>query len=220
MAANKKVSFTKLKKEASASTQGFEYYIDYDNSTQMIPTTQVLDDESMELTIEEHLDDESCVTTFTSSSSESSIRLLSDRVIELEKLLVDENKESELLRNRLEASEFKYHKLLNGLKKYLGDDQLQMMMGKKLVHCLNPTIEKAIMLKSKGGRQLLNFTRDNVVPMPSCETINRHLESLKFRPGILNNNLDLMAEEVKGYTLTQKSFMILFDEKAIVPGKF
>lgn len=103
------------------------------------------------------------------------------------------------------------------LRKYLGSDQLSIAQGKE-IKWSNATMKKAIMIKTKGGQQLLNYVRSHVVPLPSNATIKRRLSKLKMKPGILEINLQTLKADVQGLEDHQKRFVLIFDEKAIVPG--
>lgn len=104
------------------------------------------------------------------------------------------------------------------LRRYLGNDQLSFIQGKKSDKWSHSTMKKAIMIKSKGGLQLLDYVRTFVVPLPSNSTIKRRLTKLKVSPGMLDINLKTLKADVEGLDDHQKRFMLIYDEKAIVPG--
>lgn len=48
--------------------------------------------------------------------------------------------------------------------------------------------------------------------------LQKRLEKLDFKPGVLKQNLQSIAIDTFNYLPSQKRFLILFDEKSIVPG--
>lgn len=125
------------------------------------------------------------------------------------------------LSSKLQAEKMKSRKLiikLRKIEKYLGKDQLDIINGKKTPKWSNATLKKALMIRSKGGQQLLKYVNKHVVPLPSNATIKRRLSNLKIKPGILDVNLKTLKKDVSTLSEHQKRFVLIYDEKAIVPG--
>lgn len=82
----------------------------------------------------------------------------------------------------------------------------------------NTTIKKAIIVKQKGGKNFLDFIRNIVALLPSARMLQQRLEKLEFEPGVLKQNIQSIANDTSEFHPSQKRFLILYDEKAIISG--
>lgn len=103
------------------------------------------------------------------------------------------------------------------LSKYLDNDQLEYIRGKKRVNWGVKSISKALFLRKK-GKTTLDMVRTQIIPLPSLNTCNRRIKDIQFSPGILDFNLHLLEEKCKNLAPVQKNFTIGFDEIGIIPG--
>lgn len=104
------------------------------------------------------------------------------------------------------------------LSKFLSKDQIESINGKKKVNWGVKSISKALYLRKKGS-QCLNMVRHQIIPLPSITTCNRRIQEIKYNPGILHFNVELLAEKCKNLLPQERNFAIAFDELAIIPGK-
>lgn len=104
------------------------------------------------------------------------------------------------------------------LKRYLGADQLSAIRGNKVKKWSIASVKKALLVKTRGGKQLLDYVRKSIIPLPCVNSINSRLTNLKIEPGILQININALKEETKQFTEKQKHFVFIYDEKAIIPG--
>lgn len=114
------------------------------------------------------------------------VNALDNRVSVLEEQLRTEQRKNRILQLQLTTSTQK-------LKKFFNSDQLDIIGGKKQVKWTDSTIKKALLIKSKGGDQLLNYARKNIAPLPCSSVINAHIKSMKIKPEVLQmdeTNLD------------------------------
>lgn len=126
--------------------------------------------------------------------------ILMQRIQSLEEELLQEKLKSKKM--SLQSAEAQKRLIL--LKKYLGIDQISAARGKKSIKWSNATLKKAIMIKSKGGQQLLDYVRANVVPLPCNTTIKKRLSKLKVCPGMLDINLKTLKADLEGLVEHQK----------------
>ena len=140
------------------------------------------------------------------------------RISQLENDSLTEKKKSRRLKMKNSLLVKELNDLKKGMRKYLATDQINAMTKKKIKGWSNSTIKKAIIINQKGGKNLLNFIRNNVVPLPTVQLLRKRVNNFDFKPGILAKNLQSIANDTSGFSPSQKSFLILFDEKAIVPG--
>lgn len=103
----------------------------------------------------------------------------------------------------------------------MSNNQMQLLTNQvlKVKEWDENSIMKAVVLKFKGGSNVLEFTRKHVCPLPSLRTIQRHFEKLDFMPGILSDNLKVLKNLVTDFSLSQLRFGLYFDEKAFIPGE-
>lgn len=105
-----------------------------------------------------------------------------------------------------------------GIARYLGKDQIKSIRGGKVKKWSISTVKKALLVKTKGGKQLLDYVRKFVIPLPCANVIKSRLSNFKIKPGIIEINLTALKEETKSFHEHQKHFVLIFDEKAIIPG--
>lgn len=145
------------------------------------------------------------------------IEVLSRRISLLENQLRKANKLLLLGRKKFKNLEKYQINFEKRLQKYFGQDQLNMIRGKSKVHWLPETIAKAIYIRRK-GRSVLENVRQFIAPLPSVTTCNRHISSLKFRPGIIDSNLEFLNRKCENLDKKSDKFILVFDETAIIPG--
>lgn len=109
----------------------------------------------------------------------------------------------------------------SSLRGHFSENQINIIMGKSIRARAwdDETVMKAVVLKHKGGQACLEFTRRHIAPLPCVRTIQRHFEALKYKPGILNDNIEVLRHQVADFSVSQLRFGIYFDEKALIPGE-
>lgn len=153
------------------------------------------------------------------------LKLRDKKIIQMEKKISQMSKKIIILsrekvawRNNFNGLNKDMTKLMTGLRKYMGHDQIELIKGKLKVTWSNKTLRKAIQIKLAGGAKLLNILRQKIIPLPAPSTIQQHLSELKFEPGILHFNLDVLKQKCASLKPEQKCFIIGFDEKSLIPG--
>lgn len=139
------------------------------------------------------------------------------RISQLEDELKASFKNNGLLRSKLKKMIKEKSILMSNLSKYLADDQIETLKGKKNVEWGAKTVSKALYLRKK-GRQIFNFVRKQLIPLPSLTTCKRRVKDIHFKPGVIEFNLIMLAEKCKHLSPVERNFAIGFDEVAIIPG--
>lgn len=111
--------------------------------------------------------------------------------------------------------------MMKSLKINFSDTQIKIMTGKSIQakEWDDKSIMKAVVLKQKGGKGSLEFTRKHIAPLPSIRTVQQHFESLSFKAGILSDNIQVLHHQTSDFSPSQLRFGIYLDEKAIIPGE-
>jgi hypothetical protein len=103
------------------------------------------------------------------------------------------------------------------LSKYFEKDQIALIRGKKKVKWSSKTIAKALFIRRK-GKSVLQSVRLHIAPLPSLNTLNKHLEKIDFAPGIIDSNIKVLAKKCQSLKESENYFCIGFDEMATIPG--
>lgn len=141
------------------------------------------------------------------------------QIVELKEKLLDKEKDFEDLKklyNEVQR-EFTAYKELTG--KVLGDDQLECLSGKKVKVWSDETIQKSIITRHLGGENMLRFSRKALIPLCAPSTLYKIVQQLKFNPGIIYFNLEVLKQLVENLEPHQKIGDIKFDEKSIIQGE-
>lgn len=153
------------------------------------------------------------------------LKLRDKKIIQMEKKINQMSMKINILsrekvvwRNKFNGLNKEMTKLMLGLQKYFEKDQIEMIKGKIKVRWSNKTLRKAIRIKIAGGYKMLNILRNKIVPLPAPSTVQEHLSELKFEPGILHFNLNVLKQKCANLKPEQKCFIIGFDEKSLIPG--
>lgn len=109
--------------------------------------------------------------------------------------------------------------LKNLTRKYLSQEQLDIMNGKKRVVWDNESVKKALLIKIRGGKRVLDFVRNSCVPLPTAVTLNRRIKEISFSCGILFFNIEVLKAKCESLEGNERHFGLCFDEKAIIPGQ-
>lgn len=165
--------------------------------------------EAVEYLDEEDLSSEAQLLQQDPSSSFQQALLARIEVLEQE--ILKEKETTQKLRRELAETK-------KGIARFLGTDQLKAIKGGKVKKWSTATVKKALLVKTKGGTQLLDYVRQFIVPLPSAKVIRSRLSSFKVKPGIIDMNLKSLKEETKDFVDRQKHFVLIYDEKAIIPG--
>jgi hypothetical protein len=153
-----------------------------------------------------------------SAEERNFVSVLTKRITTLENQLRTSNKINTQLRKNLQKAQ-KYQKNFEAkLSKYYGEDQLEIIRGKIKVKWLPETISKALFIRKK-GRRVLDAVRNFFAPLPSLTTVNRHVSMIKFLPGIIDFNIQMLAKKCESLKSPDDIFFLVFDETAIVPGR-
>lgn len=105
------------------------------------------------------------------------------------------------------------------IKKYISDDQWTFMAGKKVNRWNDKCIQKAIVLKQIGGERLISFCRNYLIPVPSCRSLYEIMQNLRYDPGIIYFNVNLLKYITENFTGVELLADIKIDEKSITPGR-
>jgi Transposase protein len=140
--------------------------------------------------------------------------------VELKSHIEREQKIGREWKEKFEEIHTKFSSLQNSLKKFLNDDQLKVINGAARVNWSDESISKALSLKLRCGNNGLDYASTHVVPLPASRTVRRHVESMKFLPGIQELPLKMLKIKCDTLPVHQKYFQIVFDEKSITPGSY
>ncbi|XP_077519202.1 uncharacterized protein LOC144129138 [Amblyomma americanum] len=80
------------------------------------------------------------------------------------------------------------------------------------------TIEKGLKIRLSCGSWGYNVVREIGTPLPSERTLHRHLEDLKFLPGILHEILPSLSVKVNLMKDHEKHAVLILDEMQLTPG--
>ena len=96
-------------------------------------------------------------------------------------------------------------------------DQLDMMAKKyvKKGKWTQETVQKSLQFKFMCGRKGYKFMLKQGFPLPSIRTLQRRIENIKFKPGILNDVFNLMESKVKSMREDEKLCALLLDEMSV-----
>lgn len=176
------------------------------NSNQQIGTKGETQKDRIEVTSDEHYKEP------LNSLLYSQIAYLSVQ-LQVEKDKVKEYKE-------------KYDKICNelnelkiALKKYMNNDQLQIIKGNQVKKWSSETIQKSIILKQLGGNKVLDFARRFVAPVVSSRALNNIVSDLPVKPGIATFNINILKMLTDNFLPHQLRADIKIDEKSLIPGK-
>ena len=104
-----------------------------------------------------------------------------------------------------------------GLAKILNPDSIEILLGEKLKqnHWSNATVEKALEIRYSVGFSGYELLLEKGWPLPSVRTLNRRLECMPYQPGIIQENFDVLAQQVKDLSPHERIFILSYDEAAI-----
>lgn len=122
------------------------------------------------------------------------------------------------LKKALKTSRKEHLQLKNQLSQYFGKDQIKALCSRKVRQWSKRTVKKALLLRIKRGSSILNNVRKNFAPLPTSRTLNNRIKNLPFKHGILQFNIKVLAAIVENFTMTQRHFGLIFDEKSLTPG--
>lgn len=151
------------------------------------------------------------------AASDQIICSMSSRITILENQLKLSKQENNVLKRKLQKMIRERKDFEIRLSKYFGDDQLAFLRGKKMVKWSSKTIAKGLYLRRK-GKSVLESVRLHIAPLPCLRTLNRHVESLKFFPGIIESNVQVLKKKCEGMKYPENFFYLGFDEMSTIPG--
>lgn len=139
----------------------------------------------------------------------------------IEALEIKEKRQNLIIKN-ITKSRDKLKKELQDLKKsfdkYLNDDQLQSIKGKK-VRWGAKSCKKGLLVMYKVGKTFYNTIRKRYIPLPSISTCLRRVKKLKFNVGVQKLNCEIVAAKFASIPPHKRSVGLFFDEKGIVPSR-
>ncbi|XP_077511954.1 uncharacterized protein LOC144122834 [Amblyomma americanum] len=103
---------------------------------------------------------------------------------------------------------------------FLANDQLKSMERSTMrgTPWSTSTIEKGLKIRLSCGSRGYNVVREIGTPLPSERTLQRHLEGLKFLPGILHEILPSLSAKVNLMKDYEKHAVLILDEMQLTPG--
>lgn len=137
---------------------------------------------------------------------------------EFERIVIDQKRTVNMWKLRAQRSEVELKKLKTSVGRFFGKDQMNSMMGKK-IKWSNATLRKSFILRYKLGKNFYDTTyRKKYAPHPSATLLNNRLKNYQISPGILKDNIKVLAAKIKSLPPHQRSFSLLLDDKAIMPS--
>lgn len=150
--------------------------------------------------------------------SNRTIHELTNVIKSLKNQLQSQSKTTVTWRKKYIAKDHALKNLVKNLSKYLSPEQIEIINGKKNVVWSNECVRKSLLVKIRGGGRVLNYVRQNCIPLPCSSTINRRIKDIDFSTGILYFNLQILKAKCESLDFNEKRFGLVFDEKAIIPG--
>lgn len=139
----------------------------------------------------------------------------------LREKLLRSNLQKFRLKNKLLKQKIKTQATTVKIAKCFNPDQIHAL-GKKSTRGLiwsNNTVETALQLKFTCGTTGYNTLIEKKLPYPSSRTLNRRLQNLKFKPGILYEVLQFLKIKISSMNQCEVECMLAIDEMSIEPGK-
>ncbi|XP_049519126.1 uncharacterized protein LOC119454301 [Dermacentor silvarum] len=130
--------------------------------------------------------------------STTNVAALHKRIAELEDKLQSHKRRLSVCQRQKNAAVQEKNLLKRRVDQFLGTDQLQCMERPTMRGrpWSTPTIEKGLKIRLTCGRRGYNIVQEIGTPLPSERTLQRHLESFKFSPGILHEILPSLSIKV------------------------
>ncbi|KAL1485431.1 hypothetical protein MTO96_031986, partial [Rhipicephalus appendiculatus] len=137
----------------------------------------------------------------------------SEREVELERRLNLEYK-------RRRKAECEQERLRQSVAKVLSPDQVRVLeKGTMRGSSWSPeTLQKALHLKVACGSKGYDFVKENVVPLPAKRTLQKQMEHIKFRPGILDEVFAALKQRSSSLKPEERHACLLMDEMQLNPG--
>lgn len=145
------------------------------------------------------------------------VRKIADRIHQENEMLRKSNKE---LRRKTDILTNIQKKTDEGILKTFNKDQKKAIYRKNFqgVQWEPKTLKKALILKLKCGSSGYKEVKKHI-PLPSIRTLQRKLHQIEFRPGILEDTFNLLADEIKCNAEEWKDCVLALDEMSIEPGE-
>jgi hypothetical protein len=180
------------------------------------PPKRFVEDQKTSEILETSSSSKVSVLSVESYQKDTLLNSLFERVSELEKTVKIQEKLIESNKSR----EKEFANLKSTLSKFFEPDQVQFMCGKQ-VQWSNSTVQKALMLKYKLGRNFYDETfRKHYAPYwPCSKTCENRIKDFKLIPGILKFNVNILGLKMEKLPVEHRTIGIIFDEKAIIPSQ-
>lgn len=121
-----------------------------------------------------------------------------------------------LKNSMLNSKNLRYQK---GVEKYFSPSQKEIFLGAKKVKWDPIIMKKAAILKVTLGNRKIDLLR-NFFPFPSSRCLRDNMAKIPFEVGLQEFNLQMLKVEIEKKNLKkfEKSFVLGFDCKALMPG--
>lgn len=144
------------------------------------------------------------------------VKKIADKIYQENDTLRKSNKKlrqkNEILTSTQKKSESMLTKFNNDQKKAMYKKNYQSM------HWESKPLKQALILKLKCGSSGYKELQKQL-PLPSIRTLQRKTKYIEFRPGILEETLHLLADQIKHNTKEWKDCVLALDEMSIQPGE-
>ncbi|KAM7314519.1 uncharacterized protein ISCGN_004303 [Ixodes scapularis] len=136
-----------------------------------------------------------------------------ERIKELERKLQN----SERLARKLQKDK---ENLLRDPRMLLADDQVECIRrdGMRGGKWSDATVQMAMKLRCACGNKGYMCINENVVPLPSVRTLQRKIEHVKFKPGILTELFPSLKAKVSTMLPEERNAALMIDEMQITAG--
>ncbi|KAH9383567.1 hypothetical protein HPB48_025168 [Haemaphysalis longicornis] len=101
--------------------------------------------------------------------------------------------------------------LESGLQEFLNRDQIQRLKKKTTrgTPWTEKTLRKGLQLRLACGKRGYKLVRETAQPLPANHTLQHHLQSYKFKPGLLHDLMRAFALKLCLFLAIPKSFCLL-----------
>ncbi|KAL3226642.1 hypothetical protein MRX96_024842 [Rhipicephalus microplus] len=137
----------------------------------------------------------------------------SDRVLDLERRL-------DLEQKRRRKAEREGDRLRELLGRVFSSDQINVLeKGTMRGNSWSPaSLQKVLHVKVACGSKGCEFVRENIAPLPATRALQKQIDHIKFKPGILHEVFAALKEKVATMAPEDRHACLLMDEVQILPG--